>query len=70
MWFKDEKLEEAYYEKYEDIDTRLLEQMEYYLKFQYEGIYKCTRSKIKAIDAVLDLMKNNRLDGLVHRPAD
>lgn len=44
--------------------------MEYFLKFQYEGIYECTKKKLKAIDAVLDLMKNNRLDGLKYRPAD
>jgi len=69
-WFKNENLEKAYYAEYEDIDTKLLEKMEYYLKYQYEGIYKCTRKKLKAIDAVLDLMKNNRLDGLKHRPAD
>ena len=52
----DEKFEEAYYDQHEDIDAKLLAQMEYFLKFQYEGIYECTKKKLKAIDAVLDFL--------------
>ena len=44
--------------------------MEYYLKYQFKGMYESSKKKIKAIDAFFDMMKNKTLNGLEYKPAN